>query len=108
MPMFVLLTRLSPELLQTPHRVEDAEREVSRQVRAQCPEVEWICNAAILGPHDYLDIFRAPDVETASKVATIVRLFGHAHTETWAAIEWDRYKELLRELPSHEVLTAFP
>ena len=64
--------------------------------------VEWLANYAILGPYDYLDIFRAPDVETAMKVATIVRTFGHAHTEVWAATEWKQFKEMVRNLPAAE------
>lgn len=99
MPTFVLLTRLSPEALRSPRALEDLEREAMRRIRAECPQVEWLNNCAVFGPYDYLDIFRAPDVETAAKVATLIRIFGHAQTETWAAVEWERYKELVRELP---------
>ena len=42
--------------------------------------------------------FRAKDIETASKVSTLVRTFGHAHTEIWTATEWDRFKEIVRAL----------
>jgi hypothetical protein len=41
-----------------------------------------------------VDIFQAPDIESATKVATIIRTFGHAHTETWAATDWQRFKEI--------------
>jgi ribosomal protein S18 acetylase RimI-like enzyme len=34
----------------------------------------------------------------ASKVSTLVRTFGHAHTEMWTATEWDRFKEIVRTL----------
>jgi hypothetical protein len=61
--------------------------------------VEWLHNFAILGPCDYLDIFRAPNLETAMKVATIIRTFGHATTEVWTAAEWHNYKEMLHEFP---------
>ncbi len=51
-----------------------------------------------LGPCDYLDIFRAKDIETANKVSTLVRTFGHVHTEIWTATKWDRFKEIVRTL----------
>jgi uncharacterized protein with GYD domain len=54
-----------------------------------------------LGPYDYLDILEAPDDVTASKVATIIRSFGHATTETWSAIPWGRYRGVLGELPKY-------
>ena len=57
---------------------------------------------AVLGPADYLDIFTAPGVETATKVATIIRTFGHATTEVWAATEWEKFEGLLRSLPPRQ------
>ena len=53
-------------------------------IRSEFPTVEWI-NVAVLGPYKYLDTFQAPDIDTALKVATIVRSFGDAHIEVWAA-----------------------
>jgi len=44
------------------------------------------------------DIFEAPDSETATKVALIVRSFGHATTETWIATPWDRFLPIAQGL----------
>ena len=98
MPTFVLLTRLSADAVRVPAMLESLEREAMHRIRTECPDVEWINNYAVFGPYDYLDIFHAPDVETAAKVATLVRIYGRAHTETWAAVEWDRFKELVHDL----------
>ena len=98
MPTFVMLTRLSPEAVRSPKALEDLEGQAMERVRMECPDVEWVSRYAILGPCDYLDIFRAKDIETASKVSTLIRTFGHAHTEIWTATEWDRFKEIVRTL----------
>jgi Fe-Mn family superoxide dismutase len=43
-----------------------------------------------------MDVFEAPDSETATKVALLVRSFGHATTETWVATPWSRFVELAK------------
>ena len=99
MATFVMLTSLSHAGLDVPSKLEVLEKQVMERIEAECPEVEWQSSFAVLGPYDYIDIFRAPDVEAATKVATIVRTFGHAETEIWAATEWKRFKEVIRSLP---------
>jgi len=96
MPTFVMLTRLSPDAVQSPRGLPVLERDVMRRIEVECPEVEWVASYAILGPCDYLDVFRAPDVEAATKVSLLVRTGGHATTELWTATEWPRFKELIR------------
>jgi len=100
MATYVMLTRLSPEALARPESVADLNRGVEDRIKQECPSVRWIANYAVLGPCDYLDIFEAPDSETATKVALLVRSFGHATTETWVATQWDRFVDLARALES--------
>lgn len=102
MAHFVMLTRLSHGSLRSPSALEELERQVMKRIRAECGEVRWIGSYAVLGPHDYVDIFEAPDNDTAMKVATIIRTFGHAETEIWPATEWGAYKEMVRGLPIGE------
>lgn len=99
MPTFVMFTRLSHQALKNPEELEKIERDVTERIFAECDTVKWIANYAVLGPSDYLDIFEAPDQETAMRVSTIVRTFGHANTEIWGAVEWKRFKEIARHLP---------
>ena len=99
---FIMLTRLSHGTLRSPKSLEELERQIMDKIRTECPDVEWLHNYAVLGPYDYLDIFRAPDLEAAFKIATIVRTFGHADTEVWAATEWDKYKDMVRHLPAEK------
>jgi len=100
MPTFVMMTRLASEAVQSPHSLEQLERKAMERVRKECPDAKWVANYAVLGPWDYLDIFEAPNVDVAAKVSTLIRSFGHAHTEIWSAIEWSRFKDMVRNLPS--------
>jgi uncharacterized protein with GYD domain len=92
MATYVLLTRLSPEAVSKPAKIKLLEQQIKKKIKRNCPRVKWLADYAILGPCDYLDIFEAPDDAMASKVATIIRSFGHATTETWTAIPWSRFK----------------
>jgi uncharacterized protein with GYD domain len=96
MATYVMLTRLSPEAVTKPERVVDLNKQVAERIKKECHGVKWIANYAVLGPTDYIDIFDAPDTETATKVALIVRSFGHATTETWIATPWERFAELAK------------
>ncbi len=102
MQSFIMLTRLAPGSLQSPQSLEQLEQQAAGHIKTDCPEVEWIGNYAVLGPYDYVDIFRAPDCDTAAKVSAIVRSYGHAHTEIWAATDWSHFKNLIRDLCATE------
>lgn len=102
MMTFAMLTRVSPEALHGPRSLEDLEKQTVERIRTECPEVSWIANYAALGPWDYLDLFEAPDVDVATKVSTLVRTCGHAHTEIWPLTEWKRFKGLVDDLASSE------
>ncbi|QBQ53635.1 GYD domain-containing protein [Nitrosococcus wardiae] len=95
MPTFIMLTRVESNGAQSPKSLEELEHKVVEQIQAQCPQVKWLQNYAVLGPYDYLDVFDAPDNEVAAKVSTLIRTYGHAHAEVWPATEWARYKEMI-------------
>ena len=100
MAMYMLLTKVSAESMSSPEKLKELETAVKKKVAKHCPQVKWVASYAVLGPYDYLDLMEAPDMLTASKVATIVRSFGHATTETWGAVPWDEFKQTLNEIKS--------
>ena len=95
MATYVVLTRLTPESVKSPADLQRLERAVSERIQKECPQVKWLANYAILGPYDYLDLFEAPDESAAARVVMIIRSFGHAQTETWTAVPWERFKSLI-------------
>jgi len=100
MATYMLLTKVSAESMSSPEKLKELEAAVKKKVAKHCPQVKWVASYAVLGPYDYLDVVEAPDILTASKVATIIRSFGHATTETWGAIPWNEFKQTLTELKS--------
>jgi uncharacterized protein with GYD domain len=98
MATFAVLTRLSPEALKEPGSVGQLEKAVASKLKEQCPEAKWVASYSVLGPFDYLDIYEAPDQTTASKVALVIRSFGHATTETWPLTPWDSYLKVANSL----------
>lgn len=99
MTTYIMLTRVNADAAHSPRALEDLEQKVMNQIQAQCPEVKWIHNYALLGPYDYLDIFTAPDLETATKVSTLVRTYGCASSEIWPATEWGQFKDMIHKMP---------
>lgn len=82
--------------------LEKLKQAVEDQIAVSCPDIKWLSNYALFGPYDYLDIFSAPDLENAMKVAAIVRSSGHASIEIWPALEWELFKKTISTLPNEK------
>jgi uncharacterized protein with GYD domain len=98
MKTFMLMTKLTPEISA---RVKDRAK-IGRawldEVRDKCPEVKFIAHYALLGAFDFVDIYEAPDEETAAKVSMISMANGAFQSESWAAIPYKRFLELTEEI----------
>ena len=98
MKMFILMTKLSPELSKQMKNRAMLGRAWLDQVREKCPEVKFIGHYALLGPYDFLDIYEAPDEEIAAKVSMISSANGALSAESWSAIPYKRFLELTQEI----------
>jgi uncharacterized protein with GYD domain len=102
METFVMATRMDPAAAHTPKELEDQEKRIMDQVRATLPDVQWEQSYAVLGPWQYIDVFRAPDNDTAHQVAVLFQTVGQTEVEVWPVSQWGRFKDLIRKLPDPE------
>ncbi|MCD6248884.1 MAG: GYD domain-containing protein [candidate division Zixibacteria bacterium] len=63
-------------------------------VRERCPKVKWLAHYALLGQWDFMDIYEAPDEETAAIVSLMSRAHGAHQVESWTAIPNNRLMEI--------------
>ena len=98
MPTFVLMTKLRPESLQDAAARKKMGKKWFSKVRKKCPGVKWQAHYAILGPYDFMDIYDAPDVETAHKVSLISRAEGALAAESWQALPYEKFLKQLEEV----------
>lgn len=98
MQTFVLMTKLAPEMSRQVKDQERIGREWMERVKEKCPEVNFLTHYALLGPYDFLDIYEAPDEETAAKVSLISLKSGAFLAESWVAIPYKRFVELAEEI----------
>ena len=98
MKTFVLLTKLSPEVSKQMKDRDNIGRTWLGKVKEKCPEVKFLSHYALLGPYDFLDIYEAPDEETAAKVSMISREFGAFEAQSLTAIPYKRFLKLVEEI----------
>lgn len=89
MPTYIMLTKLTPEGVQTiknnPARIREVNTEVSQlgaEVKAQ-----W----ATLGEYDFVNVIEAPDEKTITRVSMELASRGSARYETMIAIPVDDF-----------------
>jgi len=98
MATYVLMTKLGADLKAQLGDRAEIGREWLELVKTKCPDVKFLSHYALFGPYDFMDIYEAPDEETAAKVS-MISLANGAHTaESWVAIPYQRLLELARDL----------
>ena len=95
MAIYVILSRVSPQVLQDPKDFKQLATRVSAKVKAECPGVVWKQSYGTLGRFDVVDIVESDDPEQIARAVMILRTSGHETTETMIATPW---KEFLASL----------
>lgn len=98
MQTYILLTKLSPEVTKKMKDRKQIGHSWLDQVKEKCPQVKFISHYAILGQYDFIDVYEAPDTETAAKVSMISQANGALQAESLAAIPYKRFLELTKEI----------
>ncbi len=98
MQTYILFTKLSTDLSYEMKNRERQGRSWLERVRAKCPEVKFLSHYAILGEYDFIDIYEAPDPETAAKVSMISQANGAIQAKSMLAIQYKRFLELTEEI----------
>ena len=98
MSTYVLASKLSPELSKNLKKRAEAGRQWMKRVKRDCPKVKFLAHYAILGRYDFLDIYEAPDEETAMKVSMISLAGGAVTAESWPAVPYQRFLSIIKNL----------
>ncbi len=104
MKTYVLMTKLAKS---DAHLVEVGSKMLDRarngrawleHIKKNCPEVRFKAHYALLGPWDFMDIYEAPDDETAAKVSLLSRSSGAHQIESWSAIPYEKILRVAEEV----------
>jgi uncharacterized protein with GYD domain len=98
MKTFILLTKLAPDISRQMKDRAKLGRSWLEQVKEKCPEVKFIEHYALLGPFDFLDIYEAPDEETAAKVSMISLTNGAFEAQSLIAIPYKKFLNLIDKI----------
>jgi uncharacterized protein with GYD domain len=104
MKTFVLMTRMAhqgADIMEVATKLKNRAQRQSQwlmKVKERCPQVHWLAHYALLGQWDFMDIYEAPDEETAAVVSLLSRGGGAHHVESWTAIPDHRLIEIAEAL----------
>lgn len=87
MAIYVMLTTLTDEGRKTIKTNPQRIKEVNKEVEAMGAKI--LCQYALLGPYDFINVLEAPDIKTITRVATELGSRGTLQTMTMAAMSVD-------------------
>lgn len=92
------MTKLSPEIAIHMKERQALGRNWLDEVKSKCPDVKFIAHYALLGEFDFMDIYEAPDDETAAMVSLISRENGALEAQSLSAIPYKEFLDLTKKL----------
>ena len=96
MPIYILATKLqNPDLMD---KRREQGQDFLKNIKKKIPGVKWIAHYAILGPYDFLDIFEAKNEHEAAKVSLLSKSMGATFAESWTAIPYSEFLDLVENL----------
>ena len=98
MATFILMTKLAPDVAARMRERAEIGGAWLDEVHDKCPNVKFVAHYGLLGQYDFMDIYEAPDEETAAKVSMISRAHGAASAESWTALPYKKIVELSKEI----------
>ncbi len=98
MKTFILMTKLSPEMTTKMKDRSKIGRKWLDHVKEKCPDVKFTAHYAILGQFDFLDIYEAPNDETAAMVSLISRSDGAIEAQSLSAIPYKDFLDMTEKL----------
>jgi uncharacterized protein with GYD domain len=95
MPLYILLSTLSTQGVQTLKANPDRLREVNRDIEELGARVlhQW----ATLGEFDFVNVVEAPDIATVAKISVSLGARGSTRIETLPALEVGQLIDALNE-----------
>jgi len=101
MQTYILLTKLAPSASAQLKERDRTSHNWYKKVKEACPDVKFKAHYALLGQYDFLDIYEAPDEETATKISMISKMDGALYAETLIAMEHKKFIELVNNLEEY-------
>jgi uncharacterized protein with GYD domain len=98
MSTYILMTKMGPEVCRDVQHREMIGKRWKKAIAEKCPQVRFQAHYALLGSYDFLDIYDAPNEEIAAKVSMITLAQGAVTAESWTAIEYGRFLQLMDEI----------
>ncbi len=95
MPIYVMLSSLTDDGMETLHEHPDRIKEVNQEIERFGVKVlhQW----AVLGPYDFVNIVEAPDNETIARVSVELGARGTVKLMTMPAIPIDDFIARLKQ-----------